>query len=190
MPAELKRTARRALYRSAPGHLQPRTADGRIIKYRQLISAIACLLPATVLAGPKNGQVVAGEAVISTPDANTTVIRQSTDKSVINWQSFSIGSQEYVKFVQPDRSSISLNRVIGGNPSSILGNLSANGQVYLVNPNGITTHSNRPAWHAARHSCQACRNRCNPIPFFRHPLTNSKLCPFCPCFPWYRGTCP
>ena len=137
MPAELKRTAGRDLYRSEPGHLQPRTADGRIIKYRQLISAIACLLPAAVLAGPKNGQVVAGEAVISTPDANTTVIRQSTDKSVIDWQSFSIGSQEYVKFVQPDKSSLSLNRVIGGNPSSILGKLSANGQVYLVNPNGI-----------------------------------------------------
>jgi filamentous hemagglutinin family protein len=94
-------------------------------------------LPAAVLAGPKNGQVVAGAADISTPDANTTVIRQSTDKSVINWQSFSIGSQEYVKFVQPDKSSLSLNRVIGGDPSSILGKLSANGQVYLVNPNGI-----------------------------------------------------
>ena len=137
MPAELKRTAGRDLYRSEPGHLQPRTADGRIIKHRQLISAIACLLPAAVLAGPKNGQVVAGEAVISTPDANTTVIRQSTNKSVINWQSFSIGSQEYVKIVQPDQSSLSLNRVIGGNPSSILGQLSSNGQVYLVNPNGI-----------------------------------------------------
>jgi len=129
MPAELNRTVRRALYRGEPRHMQPRTPDGRVIKFRQLISAIACLLPAAVLAGPKNGQVVAGQANISTPDANTTVIRQSTDKSVINWQSFSIGSQEYVKFVQPDRSSISLNRVIGGNPSSILGKLSANGQV-------------------------------------------------------------
>jgi len=119
------------------GRIQPRAPDGRAIRPRLLISAIACLLPAATLAGPKDGQVVAGQSSISTPDANTTIIRQSTDKSIINWQSFSIGTKEYVKFVQPERSSISLNRVIGGNPSSILGNLSANGQVYLVNPNGI-----------------------------------------------------
>ena len=116
---------------------QPRTPDGRAIKPRLLISAIACLLPAAALAGPKDGQVVAGQSSISTPDANTTIIQQSTDKSVINWQSFSVGTKEYVKFVQPKTSSISLNRVVGGNPSSILGNLSANGQVYLVNPSGI-----------------------------------------------------
>jgi len=116
---------------------QPRAPDGRAIKPRLLISAIACLLPAATLAGPKDGQVVAGQSSISTPDANTTIIRQSTDKSVINWQSFSVGTKEYVKFVQPGKSSISLNRVIGGNPSAILGTLSANGQVYLVNPNGI-----------------------------------------------------
>ncbi|MCP4334134.1 MAG: filamentous hemagglutinin N-terminal domain-containing protein [Gammaproteobacteria bacterium] len=116
---------------------QPRTPDGRAIRPRLLISAIACLLPAATLAGPKDGQVVVGQSSISTPDANTTIIRQTTDKSVINWQSFSVGTKEYVKFVQPQTSSISLNRVVGGNPSSILGSLSANGQVYLVNPNGI-----------------------------------------------------
>ncbi|MCP4766163.1 MAG: filamentous hemagglutinin N-terminal domain-containing protein, partial [Gammaproteobacteria bacterium] len=116
---------------------QPRAPDGRAIKPRLLISAIACLLPAATLAGPKDGEVVAGQSSISTPDANTTIIQQSTDKSVINWQSFSVGTKEYVKFVQPQTSSISLNRVIGGDPSSILGSLSANGQVYLVNPSGI-----------------------------------------------------
>jgi filamentous hemagglutinin family protein len=120
-----------------PGLLQPRAADGRLLKPRLLISAIACLLPAAALAGPRDGQVVAGQASISTPDANTTVITQTTDKSIIHWQSFSVGGNEYVKFTQPATSSISLNRVIGGDPSSILGKLSANGQVYLVNPNGI-----------------------------------------------------
>ena len=86
--------------------------------------------------GPSQ-QVVHGTATVTTPDASTTLIHQTTDRSIINWQSFSIRNNEYVEFIQPGTSSISLNRVIGGSPSSILGNLSANGQVYLVNPNGI-----------------------------------------------------
>ncbi len=83
---------------------QPRTPDGRAIKPRLLISAIACLLPAATLAGPKDGQVVAGQSSISTPDANTTIIRQYTDKSVITWHGVSIGTKEYVKCIQPQKS--------------------------------------------------------------------------------------
>ena len=55
----------------------------------------------------------------------------------INWQSFNIGKREAVQFVQPNSSSVALNRVLGADPSSILGSLSANGKVFLVNPNGI-----------------------------------------------------
>ncbi len=132
-------TARRMPECAAPvtDYLQPRSADGRLIRPKLLLSAIACLLPVTALAGPKGGQVVAGDASISNPRANKTVIKQSTDKSIIDWQSFSIGKAHHVKFRQPGKTSISLNRVVGGDPSSILGKLSSNGQVYLVNPNGI-----------------------------------------------------
>jgi filamentous hemagglutinin family protein len=114
-----------------------RTHEGRIFYQKILFSAIACLMSGAVFAAPQSGQVVEGVSTISTPDANTTVITQSTDKSIINWQSFSTGADEFVQFVQPDTHSVSLNQVIGANPSSILGSLSANGQVYLVNPNGI-----------------------------------------------------
>jgi filamentous hemagglutinin family protein len=55
----------------------------------------------------------------------------------INWQSFGIGTGEGVRFVQPNGNSVALNRVLGPDPSSILGSLSANGKVFLVNPNGI-----------------------------------------------------
>jgi filamentous hemagglutinin family protein len=137
MRAELKSVTAQPASAALPGCLPPRAADGRALRLRRLVSAIACLLPGAALAGPENGQVVAGAATIDKPNANTTVINQSSAKSVINWKSFSIGKQEAVEFRQPGKSSISLNRVVGGDPSSILGKLSANGQVYLVNPNGI-----------------------------------------------------
>ena len=64
-------------------------------------------------------------------------VNQSSSNAAINWQSFNIGKGEAVRFVQPNSSSVALNRVLGSDPSSILGSLSANGKVFLVNPNGI-----------------------------------------------------
>ncbi len=87
-------------------------------------------------AGPTGGTVAAGSASIAN-SASTTTITQTTQNAVINWQSFSIGQGEAVRFVQPNSSSVALNRVLGAEPSSILGSLSANGKVFLVNPNGI-----------------------------------------------------
>jgi filamentous hemagglutinin family protein len=64
-------------------------------------------------------------------------VSQSSDRASINWQSFGIGTGESVRFLQPGPASIVLNRVVGQDPSLILGALSANGQVFLVNPSGI-----------------------------------------------------
>ncbi|MGI9465963.1 MAG: filamentous hemagglutinin N-terminal domain-containing protein, partial [Rubripirellula sp.] len=82
------------------------------------------------------GSVVAGSAAISQA-GNTRTIQQFTDRAVINWQDFSIQQGETTRFIQPNNSSVALNRVVGGNPSAILGNLEANGNVFLINPNGI-----------------------------------------------------
>jgi filamentous hemagglutinin family protein len=90
----------------------------------------------TVYAGPTGGVVAAGSASINSGAGNTT-ITQSTQNVAINWQSFNIASGEAVRFVQPNSNSVALNRVLGADPSSILGSLSANGKVFLVNPNGI-----------------------------------------------------
>lgn len=86
---------------------------------------------------PSGGTVAGGAASIANLDANHQRITQTTDRAIINWQTFSIGASDYVQFIQPSTSSVALNRVTGGNPSSILGSLSANGQVFLVNPNGV-----------------------------------------------------
>ena len=56
---------------------------------------------------------------------------------VINWQSFNIGADQSVQFIQPGSSSVALNRVLGADPSVILGSLTSNGTVFLLNPNGI-----------------------------------------------------
>src|SRR5579859_2157989 len=107
---------------------------------RGLVSTVAglgALSPLMALANPSGGQVVGGQASISTPNANGTLVRQTSQNAAINWQQFSVGANEYVQFLQPDSSAVVLNRVIGGIPSSILGNISANGQVFLINPNGI-----------------------------------------------------
>src|SRR6185436_8616775 len=85
---------------------------------------------------PAGGAVSAGGATIAS-GGGTMTINQSSQNVAINWQSFSIGQTEAVKFVQPNSSSVALNRVTGADASSIMGSLSANGKVFLVNPNGI-----------------------------------------------------
>ncbi|WP_157969818.1 two-partner secretion domain-containing protein, partial [Pseudomonas huaxiensis] len=42
-----------------------------------------------------------------------------------------------VTFNQPGRDSIALNRVLGADGSKIMGQLDANGRVFIVNPNGV-----------------------------------------------------
>lgn len=64
-------------------------------------------------------------------------IAQQTAQAIINWQNFGIGSGEAVHINQPNSQSMLLNRVVGSNPSEIFGQLTANGQVILVNPNGV-----------------------------------------------------
>jgi filamentous hemagglutinin family protein len=85
---------------------------------------------------PLGGKVISGSATI-TQVGNTTDIRQSSNDVAIDWLSFSVGSQASVDFLQPSASAVAVNRISSSNGSEILGHLDANGQVYLINPNGI-----------------------------------------------------
>src|SRR5579885_1733514 len=91
--------------------------------------------PAT--SGLSGFNVVSGGATLSTPSPTKSVITQSTGKAIITWSAFSIPKGSTVQFVQPGRSSIALNRVTGGSVSNILGDLIANGQIWLINPAGV-----------------------------------------------------
>ena len=86
---------------------------------------------------PTSGRVTAGSATIGAPTNGTMTINQSSNRAVINWNSFSIGGQNAVNFNQPGTGSAVLNRVTGNTTSTIAGKLTGNGQVFLVNPNGI-----------------------------------------------------
>ena len=94
------------------------------------------LAPALTLANPVDGTVVAGQASIEQISGLTT-IQQQSGSAIINWQDFNIGAGETVNFLQPSASAAVLNRVIGGDLSTILGNLNANGRVLLINPQGV-----------------------------------------------------
>ncbi len=96
------------------------------------------LLSAQALAAdlPTGGNVVAGAGSISQSGSSMTV-NQSTGKMAVDWQSFSIGQGNTVTFNQPSASAVALNRVLGSDVSVIQGALKANGQVFLVNPNGV-----------------------------------------------------
>src|SRR5579859_591381 len=103
--------------------------------------AVALALPAHAQpapnARPTGGVVVGGSASIS-QTANSTAINQASQRAAVNWQSFNVGSQQSVNFNQPSASAVTLNRVVGPDPSQIAGRINANGQVVLVNQSGVT----------------------------------------------------
>lgn len=104
-----------------------------------LTGLVMSFLPVMALANPDlpvGGNIVAGQGNIST-SGNQMTINQNTHGMVTNWNSFDIGKHNTVQFIQPDSSAIALNRVTGGHESQILGTLTANGQVMLVNPAGV-----------------------------------------------------
>ena len=96
------------------------------------------LPPATL---PQLRGVVSGQALISTTAPGAALprltINQATQRAIIDWKSFNIGSGSEVRFVQPNASASALNRIHDANPSVIQGKLTANGQVLLINQNGI-----------------------------------------------------
>ena len=93
-------------------------------------------------ANPEGANIVAGGITLDESTPKTLNIYQSTDKAIINWNSFSIKLDETTNFLQPSSSSITLNRVTGSTSSAILGTLTANGQIMLLNPNGILFGAN------------------------------------------------
>lgn len=107
-----------------------------ISKYKILFLTIFLFSSFYGYTAPAGGNVVHGDANINYGGSNT-VINQNSDKAIINWDSFDINKGENVHFNQNSSSSVVLNRVTNGNPTSIFGNLSANGNVFVINKAGV-----------------------------------------------------
>lgn len=106
-----------------------------------ILSALCAIYPVRgyaldASALPTNGQVTAGSGSIS-QSGNVMNVVQGSDRMVATWNTFNIGSAAKVNFAQPSASSVALNRVTSSDASQIMGQLNANGQVYLINPSGI-----------------------------------------------------
>lgn len=94
-------------------------------------------LPVNAWSNPSGGSVIIGDVQINDPSGNTLSIEQFSDRAVIEWENFSIDSGQLTQFFQPGSSSAVLNRVVGGSPSAINGALRGNGNVWLINQNGV-----------------------------------------------------
>ncbi len=118
---------------SRAGTASPRFA----LRPMALVLAAVFAPTGSALALPNGEQIVAGSVQIARPSAQSLVVQQGSAKAIVNWQGFSIGAPESVTFRQPGASSVILNRVVSNRPSEIFGSMTANGQVFLINPNGV-----------------------------------------------------
>ncbi|HZM46564.1 MAG TPA: filamentous hemagglutinin N-terminal domain-containing protein, partial [Burkholderiales bacterium] len=105
------------------------------------LAVASCFATGTAYAQlPTGAHTMTGIAGINTANSTMTVTTNA-NRSIVNWQTFSIGSGAKVDIQQLGASSAILNRVTGVNgkidPSSILGALQSNGRVFLINPSGI-----------------------------------------------------
>jgi filamentous hemagglutinin family protein len=110
---------------------------------RRVIAVAAALLSGSAFSAdvalgtlPTGAQVTAGQATVS-QQGQVLTVNQGSQRAAINWQTFSVGANATVQFAQPNAHAVVLNRVTGSEGSVINGALRANGQVFILNPNGV-----------------------------------------------------
>src|SRR3954463_1268797 len=105
------------------------------VRYRVSVVAVALCFAGTAMANPAGPTVTSGNATFAT--SGNTLSVTNTPGAIINWQQFSIQKDEVTRFIQQRALSSVLNRVTTQNTSVILGTLTSNGRVFLINPSGI-----------------------------------------------------
>lgn len=105
---------------------------------KQLIALLLSVAMVSIAYGnPVLNSVTSGNVTV-TQVSNATVVNQTSEQAIIQWNSFNIGAGEKTQFVQPNASAIALNRIDPAQGvSQIFGSLSANGRIILINPAGI-----------------------------------------------------
>lgn len=103
-----------------------------------MLTAISIMSIPTAFALPTGGAIVGGGGTIETIDnGKHVVIKQNTQKLIIDWDRFGVRADEKVSFQQPSSDSAALNRILGNEASVILGQINSNGKVFIINPNGV-----------------------------------------------------
>ncbi len=113
---------------------------GGVVGSGASLAAPPLITPPAVNQLPTGAQVTAGTVSFSqtqTATAASMAVQQSSNQAIVNWQSFNVGANAKVNITQPNASSVLLNRVQSSDPSQIFGQINANGQVLLLNPNGV-----------------------------------------------------
>lgn len=112
------------------------TQSRRRLLARTALTGVVLALGGTAAANPVNPTIVHGDVGFA-GSGSVLEVRQGSDKAIIDWRGFDIAAGETTRFVQPGSGSIALNRV-GGNAASVIdGSLTANGRIFVINPNGI-----------------------------------------------------
>lgn len=96
---------------------------------------IPCLVHTCGTTGPS--QFVTSGSATAVQAGNSLTVQQNSNQAILNWSSFNVSADGKVVFNQPTATSIALNRIFDVNPSTVFGSVSANGQIYLINPNGF-----------------------------------------------------
>lgn len=136
-------TTRSTVGTSARNSTSARVAPARTVLLAALAGSVFSAMTAgtalgqnTLITGPVDPRVVSGQAAFSRQGNNFTIT--TSRLAIINYTSFNVGSQDTVRFVQPDAQSRVLNRITGMMPTTIEGRIDANGRVYWINPAGVT----------------------------------------------------
>ena len=105
-------------------------------KLKQLVSVgLVSLIAGDALANPLGMTVVQGAAQATQQGSQLNIT--AAHNAFLQWNSFNIAAGETTRFIQPSASSVVWNRITDVNPSTIYGNLQANGMVVLANQNGF-----------------------------------------------------
>ncbi len=137
-----RRTARRAdPFRPTPVALAVSMALGFLptatLAQSNAALPVGCAATPTACGGRAFDPSKAGNAPVLTAPNLLTVNQGTATSAIYNWQSFNIGKGNTVQFLQSGPNAVALNRIFDNNTSTIDGALKANGQIYLLNPNGI-----------------------------------------------------
>ncbi|HZX31742.1 MAG TPA: GLUG motif-containing protein, partial [Rhodocyclaceae bacterium] len=112
------------------------SARAQLLRRTAVCLAVAlCFGDPVAYANPTGAQIAHGQVSLNQQGGVLSIT--NSPSAIINWQDFSIGANETVRFIQQSSASSVLNRVTGQDPSQILGALQSNGRVFLINPNGI-----------------------------------------------------